>query len=46
VSTSGSTFIGDSTALDAGTATDVYYSFIGPAATTSTTTTATLTVVE
>lgn len=46
VSTSGATFIGDTTALDAGTATDVYYSFIGPAATTSTTTTGTLTVVE
>jgi len=46
VSTSGATFVGGTTALDAATATDVYYSFIGPAATTSTTTTATLTVVE
>ena len=46
VSTSGATFVGASTDLDAVTATDVYYSFIGPAATTSTTTTATLTVVE
>jgi hypothetical protein len=46
VSSSGATFVGGTTDLDAGTATDVYYSFIGPAATTSTTSTATLTVVE